>query len=149
MGLIYFTPEVLKVRNIHVCFSSVSDQWTTPRELYKTLDDEFHFDFEACTMGGTDKDLTTPSTSWTGKRAFVICQSSGPGIAEWLEKGLQADIAVFLIPALSDTRWFYANVCPKAKEVRFIRGRQHFGNAVNGAPCPSMILIFGKRELSI
>jgi DNA N-6-adenine-methyltransferase (Dam) len=135
--------------NIHVRFSSVFDQWATPRELYKALDDEFHFDFEACTTGGTDNDLATPATPWTGKRVFVNCHSSGPDIAEWVERGLQADIAVFLIPALSNTRWFYANVCPKAKEIRFIRGRQNFGDAVNGAPCPSMMVIFEKRELSI
>lgn len=135
--------------NIQVRFTSVSDQWATPRELYKALDDEFHFDFEPCPMGGTENDLATPSTSWTGKRAFVNCQSSGPGIAEWLERGLEADIAVFLMPARSNTRWLYNTVFPKAKEIRFIRGCQKSGNAVNGTPCPSMIVIFEKRELYI
>ena len=135
--------------NIKVRFSSVSDSWATLRELYEALNDEFHFDFETYPMGGTNNDLATPSTSWIGKRVLVNCQSSGPGIAEWLARGLEADIAVFLIPARTNMRWFYATVFPKAKEVRFVRVRQQSGNVVNGAPCPSMIVIFEKRELSI
>lgn len=27
-----------------------SDQWATPPELYKQLDDEFHFDFDPCPL---------------------------------------------------------------------------------------------------
>lgn len=147
MEFIHLIPVGLKAMNIQVRFRSVSDQWATPRELYEAPDDEFHFDFEPCPMGGTNNDLATPSTSWTGKPALVNCQPSGPGIAESLERGLEADIAVFLIPARTNMRWFYATVFPKAKEVRFVRGRQPSGNTVNGAPCPSMIAIFEKREL--
>jgi hypothetical protein len=135
--------------NINVRFSSVSDPWATLRERYEALNDEFHFDFETYPMGGTNNDLATPSTSWIGKRVLVNCQSSGPGITEWLERGLEADIAVFLVPAGSATRWFYGTVFPKAKEIRFIQGPLKVGNAVNGEPCPSMIVILEKREFSV
>src|SRR5450759_5418423 len=96
MGLIYLIPVGLKALNIQARFRSVSDQWATPRELYKAPDDEFHSDFEPWPKGGTNIDLATPSMSWTGKPALVNCQPSGPGIAESLERGLEADIAVFL-----------------------------------------------------
>ena len=51
-------------------------------------------------------------------------------------------MAVFLIPARTDTRWFHDIVLPKAKEIRFIKGRLKFGDAVNSAPFPSMIVVF-------
>jgi hypothetical protein len=54
-------------------------------------------------------------------------------------------VAVFLIPARTDTRWFHDIVLPNAKEIRFIRGRLHFGGSKNAAPFPSMIVIFEKR----
>jgi site-specific DNA-methyltransferase (adenine-specific) len=53
-------------------------------------------------------------------------------------------MAVYLIPARTDTRWFHQIVLPHAKEIRFIRGRLKFGGATNGAPFPSMVVIFDK-----
>ncbi len=44
---------------------------------------------------------------------------------------------MFLIPARTDTRWFHEIVLPKAKEIRFIKGRLKFGDAVNAAPFKS------------
>lgn len=46
-----------------------------------------------------------------------------------------------LIPARTDTRWFHEYVYPYA-EIRFIKGRLKFGNSLNSAPFPSMIVIF-------
>lgn len=31
-----------------VLFSSNSDEWATPREVFYTLDNEFHFDLDPC-----------------------------------------------------------------------------------------------------
>jgi site-specific DNA-methyltransferase (adenine-specific) len=60
----------------------------------------------------------------------------------FLERALEADVAVFLIPARTDTRWFHEIVLPYAKEIRFIKGRLKFGDSKNSAPFPSMIVIF-------
>ena len=35
-----------------VHFSSLTDEWKTPDSVYKALDDEFHFDFDPCPLGG-------------------------------------------------------------------------------------------------
>ena len=95
-------------------------------------------------------------TGWAGGRyrtAFrevgggrrVYCNPPyGPGIRPFLERGLEADVAVFLIPARTDTKWFHELVLPHAKEIRFVRGRLKFGDAVNSAPFPSMIVVFEK-----
>jgi site-specific DNA-methyltransferase (adenine-specific) len=78
---------------------------------------------------------------WRGKRVF--CNPPyGPGLRSFLERALEADIAVFLIPARTDTRWFHEIVLPYAKEIRFIKGRLKFGDSKNSAPFPSMIVIF-------
>ncbi len=68
----------------------------------------------------------------------------GPGLGEWLKRGLEAEVAVFLIPARTDTRWFHELVLPHATEIRFIRGRLKFGDAKNSAPFPSMVVVFRK-----
>ena len=62
-----------------------------------------------------------------------------------LERGLEANLSVFLIPARTDTRWFHDIVLPKAKEIRFIRGRLKFGEATNSAPFPSMVVVFERK----
>ena len=124
-----------------VLFSSASDRWATPPEVYKTLDDEFGFDFDPCPLDGTEDGLAPLYSHWDGRKVF--CNPPyGPGIGKWLERGLEASVAVFLIPARTDTRWFHDIVLPKAKEIRFIRGRLKFGGAKNGAPFPSMIVVF-------
>ena len=124
-----------------VLFSSASDRWAPPREVYASLDAEFHFDYDPCPIDGDSDGLATLLTPWMGKRVF--CNPPyGPALAKWLERALEADLAVFLVPARTDTRWFHEIVLPKAKEIRFVRGRLRFGNAVNPAPFPSMIVIF-------
>jgi site-specific DNA-methyltransferase (adenine-specific) len=68
----------------------------------------------------------------------------GPGIRKWLERAGEADLAVFLLPARVDTRWFHDLVLPHAREIRFIRGRLKFVGAKHPAPFPSMIVVFGR-----
>ena len=127
--------------SLQVHFSSALDRWATPRDVYQALDDEFCFDFDPCPLDGTEDGLATLYTRWDGRRVF--CNPPyGPGLAKWLERGLEANLAVFLIPARTDTRWFHDIVLPKAKEIRFIKGRLKFGDAVNAAPFPSMIVVF-------
>jgi DNA N-6-adenine-methyltransferase (Dam) len=126
-------------------FRSQSVEWRTPQGVYEELDGEFRFDFDPCPIDGYSDGLAILLTPWQGKRVF--CNPPyGPGLGKWLERGLDASLAVFLIPARTDTRWFHDIVLPKAAEIRFIRGRLKFGDAVNSAPFPSMIVIFRGRE---
>ncbi len=124
-----------------VHFSSATGEWATPPDVYAALDSEFHFDFDPCPIGGTVDGTAPLFVGWGGKRVF--CNPPyGPGIRPFLERAHEAEVAVFLIPARTDTRWFHEIVLPEAKEIRFIKGRLKFGNAQNSAPFPSMIAIF-------
>lgn len=117
-----------------VVFSSASDRWATPVALYDALNAEFGFTFDPCPLDG-DGDGLSP----------LFCNPPyGPKIGDWLKRGQEAELAVFLIPARTDTRWFHELVLPKANEIRFVKGRLKFGGATNGAPFPSMIVVYGK-----
>ena len=124
-------------------FSSASDRWATPTEIYVALDREFRFDFDPCPLDGRVDGLAPLYSEWRDKRVF--CNPPyGPNIGEWLKRGLEAACAVFLIPARTDTRWFHDIVLPNARDIRFIRGRLKFGDAKNSAPFPSMVVVFGE-----
>lgn len=122
-----------------VVFSSATDEWSTPAEVYKALDDEFHFDFDPCPLGGSDDGLAPLFSDWSSRRVF--CNPPYSNIRPFLERGSEAEIAVYLLPARTDTKWFHELVLPKAKEIRFIKGRLKFGDATNSAPFPSMLVI--------
>ena len=57
----------------------------------------------------------------------------GPEIAKFLARAGEAEVAVFLIPARTDTDGFHDLVLPKATEIRFIRGRLKFGECKNSS----------------
>jgi len=124
-----------------VVFKSESVEWPTPKALYEQLDAEFRFDFDPCPLGGSQDGLSRLFTRWDGRRVF--CNPPyGPEIRKFLERAFEAEIAVYLLPARTDTKWFHELVLPHAKEIRFIRGRLKFGDAENSAPFPSMIVIY-------
>jgi site-specific DNA-methyltransferase (adenine-specific) len=123
-----------------VVFKSASVEWPTPAGVYAELDREFHFDLDPCPLGGTDDGLATLLMPWRNRRVF--CNPPYNRTRKFLERWREADVAVYLIPARTDTRAFHEIVLPNASEVRFIKGRLKFGNAQTGAPFPSMIAVF-------
>jgi site-specific DNA-methyltransferase (adenine-specific) len=132
--------------NTALHFSSASDEWATPADVYAALDAEFHFDFDPCPLGGGQDGTAPLFMSWRRKKAFINPPYSN--IRAFLERAQEADVAVFLVPARTDVKWFHEIVLPYAKEIRFIKGRLKFGNAKNSAPFPSMIVIFERQPSS-
>jgi len=121
-------------------FSSATDHWSTPKDVYNALDAEFHFDHDPCPLYGAESGLTE---CW-GKVNFVNPPYSN--IKQWVEHAwmnfnLLNKTVVMLIPSRTDTRWWHDYVM-KATEIRFIKGRLKFGGAKNSAPFPSCIVIF-------
>lgn len=125
-----------------IVFKALTVEWATPKAVYDQLHTEFGFDFDPCPLGGSVDGVAPLFAEWSGKRVF--CNPPyGPGIGKFLERASEAELAVFLIPARTDTRWFHELVLPKAREIRFIRGRLKFGDATTGAPFPSMVVVYG------
>lgn len=61
-----------------VMFSSKSDEWSTPIEIYEKLDLEFHFDLDPCATAGNHKCSKYYTTdqdgliqNWGGAESFV------------------------------------------------------------------------------
>jgi DNA N-6-adenine-methyltransferase (Dam) len=123
-------------------FSAASDRWETPAAVKAALYTEFALNFDPCPLDGRVNGLAPLFCRWTGKR--VWCNPPyGRGIRAWLERGImEPDIAVYLLPARTDTHWFHSLCLPYATEIRFLKGRLKFGISVTGAPFPSMVVVF-------
>ena len=70
-------------------------------------------------------------------------------IAKWVKKAYEESLkpntlVVMLIPARTDTAYFHDFIYHKA-EIRFVRGRLHFNESKQGAPFPSMVVIFNGK----
>lgn len=123
-------------------FSAATGKWATPNDVYETLDREFGFTLDPCPMDDAERimDEDGLARSWAGHRIF--CNPPyGNGIGNWLAKAREADVAVFLLPARTDTRWWHEHGL-KADEIRFIRGRLKFGGSKDRAPFPSVVLVY-------
>ena len=137
--------------NTEVMFSSKTDEWGTPIDLFEKLNDEFNFTLDPCAdeenhkcdkwFSKTDDGLTK---DWEGEIVFVN-PPYGREISKWVEKcyneAKKPNTVVFmLIPARTDTVYFHEWIYNQ-HEIRFIKGRLKFGESKNPAPFPSMIVI--------
>ena len=138
-------------------FSSKTDQWATPQDFFDKLNDEFHFTLDPCadeTNHKCEKYFTKEDDGliqcWRGETVF--CNPPyGREIGNWVKRCymhsvVDCGIAVMLIPARTDTKWFHEYIYNKPNvEIRFIKGRLKFGGSKNSAPFPSMVVVFRNR----
>ncbi|GFZ30075.1 hypothetical protein CSC2_06010 [Clostridium zeae] len=71
----------------------------------------------------------------------------GREVGKWVEKAYKESKkdntkVVMLIPARTDTKYFHDYIYHKVREIRFVKGRLKFGDAVNAAPFPSVVVVF-------
>jgi hypothetical protein len=120
----------------------------TPSGFYNQLNGEFNFDFDPCPLNPTPENNGL-DISW-GRRCYIN-PPYGKAVRGWLEKGLSeikkgnTEIAVFLLPAYTDVKWFHEVVLLEATEIRFIKGRLKFGEHNNTAPFSNMVVIFDRN----
>lgn len=132
-----------------VLFSSESQDWETPDELFLILDKEFGFTIDVCASSENTKcsryytkEDNALIQKWEG-----ICWMNPPygrEIGKWVQKAYESSLdgatVVCLLPSRTDTKWWH-EYCMKG-EIRFIKGRLKFGNSTNSAPFPSVIVVF-------
>lgn len=146
------TGETRKSRLTAGVFSSTTDEWATPQAFFDELDQEFHFTLDPCANDENHKCPTYYTKeqdglaqNWGGQTVF--CNPPyGRAIGAWVRKCYEESRkpgtkVVMLIPARTDTSYFHDYIYHKA-ELRFIRGRLHFNESPQGAPFPSMVVIF-------
>jgi phage N-6-adenine-methyltransferase len=133
------------------CFTSNTDLWETPQELFDKYDAVYHFETDVCALPENAKcsQFFTPEIDglkqeWTG-----VCWCNPPygkSLGKWVEKAAKSKATtVMLIPARTDTKWFH-DFCLPYGRITFIRGRLRFGNSKQNAPFPSMIVEFNGGE---
>ena len=76
----------------------------------------------------------------------MFCNPPYSQIGDWVEKAYREaskdhTLVVLLIPSRTDTKYFHDFIYQRS-EIRFVRGRLKFGEAIHNAPFPSMIVIF-------
>lgn len=139
--------------------SSVDDTWTTPKDFFKKLNDEFDFKLDAAALSTSALcslwyGLDHPQEDW--RDAFQrnwqddaqgniwLNPPYGKTIKDWMKKAdLESNrgggAIVCLVPSRTDTRWWWDSVIHH--EVRFIKGRLKFGDGKSPAPFPSAVVI--------
>jgi len=148
--------------NTALMFSSKSDEWSTPQATFDALAREFPFtvDLAATAENAKCRQFITAhhnalNRDWweygdygwlNPPYSLGLCPRFIAKAAEERRKGFTT---VMLLPARTDTRYFHDYIWdaerhqPKANvQVRFIKGRLKFGDAVNSAPFPSMVVVF-------
>ena len=131
-------------------YSSQTDLWETPQNLFDELNSEFHFDIDVCALSENAKcgRYYTPEQDGLSQPWIGNCWCNPPygrEVGQWVRRAFLASVSgstvVMLLPARTDTKWFHEYIYNKV-EVRFLKGRLKFGNSKNSAPFPSMIVIF-------
>ena len=108
------------------------DDWKTPDDFYKSLNDIYHFDFDPCPYqsnfdglkiewGGAN--FINPPYSRKLKEAFV---------KKALEESKKGKICVLLLPVSTSIALFHDVILPNAKKIEFVRGRLKFEQKENG-----------------
>jgi len=133
-------------------FTSVSDEWETPREFFDAVNAAFHFDLDVCATNANAKckryftrEEDGLLRMWKG-----VCWMNPPygrEISLWVRKAYESSlnsstVVVCLLPARTDTAWWHDYVLGYAKIINFIRGRLKFSGK-GPAPFPSALVVFG------
>ena len=146
-----------KRRRPHALFSSRTEEWATPHDLFAVLDAEFGgFELDPCATSEnatcprfytrTDDGLARP---WSG-RVFMnppYGRTIGAWMAKALEESRRGSLVVCLVPARTDTAWWHDYAA--GGEVRLLRGRLRFGNAGHSAPFPSAVVVFRPPQVTV
>lgn len=142
-----------------VMFSSRSDNWGTPRDIFDKLDSVFHFTLDPAASHSNhlcDKYYTEEddglAQSWSGECVYCnppYSRRAGKSQAiAWVAKSLTEALhpgtrIVMLLPARTDTQYWQHAIFPHASFVLFYEGRIRFAGAKYGAPFPSAFVGFG------
>jgi phage N-6-adenine-methyltransferase len=141
-----------------VHFSSQTDEWSTPQWLFEALDQEFGFTLDACSThenAKCGKHYTRTEDglrqSWENEIVWMN-PPYGRAIETWISRAHDAAereqaTVVCLIPARTDTRWWHRYVMKH--EIRLLRGRLRFGDAMASAPFPSAVVVMRPKAFRL
>lgn len=135
-----------------VHYSSNTNEWSTPIDIFNELNREFNFTLDPCSTkenAKCDKFFTIEDNGllqdWSQDVVFMN-PPYGREIKDWIKKAYEeskkGSIVVCLIPSRTDTKYWHDYIFKYAYDIRFIRGRLKFGDVKTPAPFPSAIIVF-------
>lgn len=148
--------------NNKLLFSSASDEWVTPQDLFDQLHAEFDFQIDlAANPANTKcdyfftKEHNAIERPWRSHAERGWCNppySRGlcaKFIAKAAEERRKGFLTVMLLPSRTDTKAFHTYIYDAKRRrarrgisIRFLPGRLKFSGSKNAAPFPSMIVVF-------
>ena len=137
-------------KNVH--FSSATDLWATPQDLFDKLHAQYDFELDVCATPENAKCRRFFTVAddglaqiWSGR--CWMNPPYGRMIGAWMAKAFRSasagSLVVCLVPARTDTAWWH-DYAMKGR-IEFLRGRLKFGGHKNSAPFPSAIVVFDGR----
>jgi phage N-6-adenine-methyltransferase len=122
------------------------DEWQTPPDLYRKLNDEFHFTIDAAATGSNalcvqffSKENSAFDQGWWGP-VWAFCNPPyaryvQPNLEKWIElfyrQSQMGTGVVALIPATPETKAWWKYIHGKA-EIRWIEGRLKYVDPATG-----------------
>lgn len=121
--------------------------WQTPPDMFAKLHARYRFNLDGAASPDNalllDASTADSPVPWTGRRVF--CNPPWSDIASFLEYAPSAELAVFLVPARTNARWFHRALELGAR-VEYFKGRPRFvkdGQTHSGSPVDCLLLVFG------
>lgn len=135
-------------------FSSNSDEWETPIDLFNRLHEKFDYTLDAAASATNalcpeffTQDNSALTQAWHGR---VWCNPPYSMCKEFVAKALKehrhfnVEMVTLLVPARTDTVWFQSLLEDCFVQLAFLKGRLRFGlnghPGKNSAPFPSVII---------
>ena len=147
--------RLLKEFDVIYPSSKDSNERTTPDNLFKPLDEEFHFTLDPCSTHENAKCKRHYTRiengllqSWRDEIVFMNPPYSD--IIRWLHKAMFAEATVVcILPCDTSTRWFHIYLWNRHDhksrpgiQLRFPRGRYKFGKYTTAPMFATIIAVF-------
>ena len=136
--------------------SSKSNEWETPQWLFDELNNEFKFTLDPCSTDENTKCKKHYTINDNGimqdwsKDVVFMNPPYGGQTRKWIEhsylESLKGAIVVCLIVSATDRSYWHDYIFPFASQIRWVRGRLKFGDAISTAPFASAIIIFDSNK---
>ena len=136
-------------------FSSATDEWSTPQDLFDRINNIYQFDVDVCATPGNAKcpvfyTKETDGLSQVWKGTCWMNPPYGRKIGDWVSKayrsGCNGTTVVALLPSRTDTKWFHEFIYNRpGVTITFLKGRLKFGGGKYCAPFPSMLVLFNRK----
>lgn len=146
--------EAFRMTRKNIAFQT--GDWKTPQEFFDVLNKEFNFTLDPCATDECRKcdnyytlEKNGLLQDWSGHTVFMN-PPYGPETARWVEKAYEESkkgtTVVCIIADSTEATYWHDIIIPKAKEIRFIRGKLEFEGVSEDAPAVHAVVVFGKKE---